>query len=110
MYVVPPPIVSMWALDSNPIIGKPLEMECNVTVAKGVNGVIVIWKANETNIDRVNDTNLDRVNYTLMDTYTIPSLQLEDNYTVYYCEAMIIEREYVKSSANITVSDISLGT
>ena len=103
MYVVPPPIVSVRALDSNPIIGKPFPMECNVTVAKGVDsGVDIIWKVNETDLDRENNT--------LMDTYTIPSLQLEDNNTVYYCEAMISTHEYVTSSANITVSNISLGT
>ena len=100
MLVVPPPIVTVRALDSNPIIGKPFSMECNVTVAKGVDsGVDIIWKGNETN-PVVNNT---------MSTYTIPSLQLKDNNTVYYCEAMISTRKYVKSSANITVSNISLG-
>ena len=53
--IVPAPNVTVRVLDDEPIIGAPLSLECNVTVARGVtSSVNITWMVNGT--DEMNDT------------------------------------------------------
>ena len=108
--IVPGPIVSVTALDTNPAVGKSFPMKCTVTVAKGITfgSVNITWIFNGTEI-RENKYNLtDSAEY--MSWYNITELQPRDNNTVYYCNAtintMLME---VDGIGNITIHNISLG-
>ena len=105
--VVPPPNVTLSVLDDEPIIGKPLSLECNVTVARGVtSSVDIIWMVNDTDDIRrtMNSQNKDVYKMKLTDdttqyrnVYGITELKLTDNNTEYYCKAVINNTEGIDS-------------
>ena len=105
--VVPPPNVTVSVLDDEPIIGKPLSLECNVTVARGVtNSVDIMWMVNGTDDigTTVNSQNKDVYKMKLTDdttqyrdVYGITELKLTDNNTEYYCKAVIYNTEDIDS-------------
>ena len=107
-HIVPPPNVSVTALNDNPIVGKSFSLECNVTVVKGVtSNVDIIWTVNDTVNKAVNNTGLD-MSLKYKDEYQIPVLQY--NGTVYYCKA-VINGLYldVESNDTITIDNIKIG-
>ena len=96
----------MAALDDNPTVGRPLQIECNVTVARGVTGnVDITWKVNDAT-HTVNSTVTDmNSQYALHRVvYNIPSLQMSDNNTVYSCEALINMTAALKANNSITLT------
>ena len=98
--------VSMTALDDNPTVGESFSMECNVTMATSVIGSVdITWSVNGTMKRRVNDTVGDtNSEYVLhRDVYNITVLQLSDDNTVYYCEAMVNKSVPLKGNDSITI-------
>ena len=98
--------VSVTALDDNPTVGESLSMECNVTMATSVIGSVdITWSVNGTIKRRVNDTVGDtNSEYVLhRDVYNITVLQLSDDNTVYYCEAMVNKSVPLKGNDSITI-------
>ena len=115
--VVPPPNVTARVLDDEPIIiGKPLSLECNVTVARGVtSSVDIIWMVNGADDirRRVNSQNRDVYKIKLTngttqyrDVYNITELKLTDNNTEYYCKAVINDMK--DDNDSVTVDNIIL--
>ena len=81
-------------------------MECNVTIAKSITGIVdIIWTVNGTIKrsfnDSVGDTSLEYVLH--RDVYSITALQLSDNNTVYYCEAVVNMSILLKGNDSITI-------
>ena len=117
--IVPAPSVTVRVLDDEPIIGAPLSLECNVTVARGVtSSVNITWMVNGTDEmnntkRRVNSQHQDVYKMKLTDAttqyrgvYNITQLELTDNNTQYYCKAVISN---VEANNSVTVYNISLG-
>ena len=115
--VVPPPNVTVRVLDDEPIIiGKPLSLECIVTVARGVtSSVDIIWMVNGADDirRRVNSQNRDVYKMKLTDgttqyrdVYNITELKLTDNNTKYYCKAVINDMK--DDNDSVTVDNIIL--
>ena len=89
----------MTALDDNSTVGKPLQIECNVTIPRGNtdNVDIIMWRVNDTvtnhtvvymmNNNTAIDMNSQHEPHRVV--YNIPSLQMSDDNTVYCCEAKI---------------------
>ena len=109
-HVVPSPSVSVTALDDNPIIGKPYSMECNVIVAKGIIGnVVITWITNDTEKSRVNYTAWGN-NSEYVDIYNTSRLHFNDTNTTYSCEVVITgTHAVVNSSSAITIDNITVG-
>ena len=105
-YSVPTASVSVTGLDDNAIVGESFSMECNVTIAKNIIGSVdIIWTVNGTVKKRVNDSD-GGINseYVLhRDVYNITALQLSDDNTVYYCEAMVNNSILLKGNGSITI-------
>ena len=98
--------MSVTALDDNPIIGESFLMECNVAIAKSIVGSVdIIWTVNGTMKRRVNDVVGDiSSEYVLhRDIYNITALQLSDDNTVYYCEAVVNMSILLKGNDSITI-------
>ena len=117
--IVPAPSVTVRVLDDEPIIGAPLSLECNVTIARGVtSSVNITWMVNGTDEmnntkRRVNSQHQDVYKMELTDDttqyrdiYNIKQLELTDNNTQYYCKAVISNVEDVH---NVIVNNIRLG-
>ena len=117
--IVPAPSVTVRVLDDEPIIGAPLSLECNVTIARGVtSSVNITWMVNGTDEmnntkRRVNSQHQDVYKMDLTDAttqyrgvYNITQLELTDNNTQYYCKAVISNVEAYNS---VTIDNISLG-
>ena len=105
-HVVPPPIVSVTALDNNPIVGKSFPMRCTVSVARGVtSSVDITWERNGTIIKEI--STMGNVNPPYVDVYDIAELQMSDNNAVYYCKATIGEHVYAED--NVTIGNLTLG-
>ena len=99
-------IVGVTALDDNPTLGESFSMECNVITAKSIIGnVDIIWTVNGTIKrrvdDSVGDTNSEYVLH--RDVYNITALQLSDDNTVYYCEAVVNKSVPLKGNDSITI-------
>ena len=97
----------MTALDDNPVVGESFSMECNVIVAKDINGgVDIVWTVNDSVKRRLNDVvGVMNSEYVLhSDVYNIPTLQLSDNNAVYYCEAIINANTLLSGNDSITIS------
>ena len=115
-HVVPHPNVTVSVLDDELIIGEPLSLECNVTVARGVtSSVDIIWSVNGTDDRRVNTQSNDvyKINLTdgttqYRDVCNITELKLTDNNTKYSCKAVINNTEE-GGIDNVTVDNITLG-
>ena len=109
-HVVPSPSVSVTALDDNPIIGKPYSMKCNVIIAKGIIGnVVITWMTNGTEISRVNYTAWGN-NSEYVDIYNTSRLHFNDNNTTYSCEVVITgTHAIVNGSSAITIDNIAVG-
>ena len=96
----------MTALDDNPIVGESFSMECNVTIAKSVIGSVdIIWSVNGTIKRRFNGSVGDiNSEYPLhRDVYNITALQLSDDNTVYYCEAVVNMSIILEGNDSITI-------
>ena len=117
--IVPAPNVTVRVLDDEPIIGAPLSLECNVTVARGVtSSVNITWMVNGTDEmnntkRRVNSQHQDVYKMKLTDAttqyrgvYNITQLELTDNNTQYYCKAVISN---VEANNSVTTDNIRLG-
>ena len=105
LVTVPTPTVSVTAL-SNQTVGQSLMLECNVTIARGINNrsVDIMWSVSngtviKTIIGAMNDTSLE---YT--DIYTIPVLNVDDDEEVFVCEGVINASTLVMSEDNITLN------
>ena len=100
--------MSVTALDDSPTIGRSFSMECSVAVAKDVVGSVdIIWTVNGTVRRRVNNIvgNTVDAEYVLhRDLYNIPLLQLSDNNTVYYCQAIVNTTTPLSGSDSITLT------
>ena len=106
-HLVQAPNVTLTALDDNAVIGESFSMECNVIVAKDINGgVDIVWTVNGSVKRRLNDSVGDmNSEYVLhRDVYNIPTLQLSDNNAVYYCEAIINTNTLLSGNDSITIS------
>ena len=111
--IVPAPSVTVRVLDDKPIIGAPLSLECNVTVARGVtSSVNITWKVNGTNVTEAEIT--DNTDSKLSDNrsqyrvyYNITQLELSDDNTRYSCEA-VINNTQKKNSKSVTVNNVTL--
>ena len=105
-HLVPNASVSVTALDDNAIVDESFSMECNVTIAKSIIGSMdIIWTVNGTIKRRVNDsvrnTNSEYVLH--RDVYNITALQLSDDNSVYYCEAVVNMSVLLKGNDSITI-------
>ena len=99
--------MTLTTLDDNPVVGESFSMECNVIVAKDINGgVDIVWTVNGSVKRRLNDSVGDmNSEYVLhRDVYNIPTLQLSDNNAVYYCEAIINTNTLLSGNDSITIS------
>ena len=95
--------MSVTALVTNPTAGDSFQMECNVTVTKGIVGnVDILWTKNGTVIRTMNYT-VGNANSTYRDILNITELQLSDNNTVYYCDATVNTSITLNGSANYTL-------
>ena len=97
--------MSVTALVANPTAGDSFQMECNVTVTKGIVGnVDILWTKNGTVIRTMNYLVGD-ANSTYRDILNITKLQLNDNNTVYYCDATctVTTSIMLNGSANYTL-------
>ena len=117
--IVPAPSVNVRVLGDKQIIGAPLSLECNVTVARGVtSSVNITWMVNGTDEmnntkRRVNSQHQDVYKMELTDDttqyrdiYNITQLELTDNNTQYYCKAVISN---VEANNSVTTDNIRLG-
>ena len=106
--LVPIPSVSVTALVDNPTVGKLFQIECNVTVARGIIGNMeIIWKVNGTTAKHTaNNITWDGNSQNVLhrDIYNISSLQMSHNNTVFSCEAMI--NSLKANDSNITLTNI----
>ena len=92
------------ALNDNPTVGKSFSMECSVTVAKGIVGSVdIIWTVNGTVRRRNNNNTMGDINSVHSDILNITELQLDDNNTVYYCEAIVNTRTVLNGNAEYTL-------
>ena len=111
--IVPAPSVNVRVLGDKQIIGAPLSLECNVTVARGVtNSLNITWMVNGTNVTEAEMTN--NTDSKLSDNitqykvyYNITQLELTDNNTRYSCEA-VINNTQKKNSKSVTVNNVTL--
>ena len=97
------PIVSVTELNS-PTVNESLLMECNVTLARGIVGNVVIsWKANNTaNKVTIEEISPEQLLYT--DYYETVPLELSHNNTVYHCEAVVNNSTLLTNSTSIIIS------
>ena len=101
-FIVEPSVI-VTPLTDSPTVGQSFSMECNVTVAKGIVGSVdIIWTVNGTVKRRKNNTTGD-INSVHSDILNITELQLDDNNTVYYCEAIVNTRTVLNGNAEYTL-------
>ena len=96
----------MTALDDNPTLGESFSMECNVIIAKSIIGIVdIIWTVNGTIKRRVDDSVGDTDSEYVLhrDVYNITALQLSDDNTVYYCEAVVNKSVPLQDNDSITI-------
>ena len=96
----------MTALNDNPTLGESFSMECNVIIAKSITGSVdIIWTVNDTIKRRVDDSVGDTDSEYILhrDIYNITSLQLSDDNTVYYCEAVVNKSVPLQDNDSITI-------
>ena len=94
------PIVNVTALVANPTVGDLFQMECNVTLVKGIIGnVNISWTTNGT-VKRTMNYAVGDANSVYRDILNITELQLSDNNTVYYCDAIVTTSILLNGSAN----------
>jgi len=100
-YIVQP-IVSVTELN-NPTVNEPLSMECNVTLARGIVGNVVIsWKVNNTTKNvTIEEISPEQLLYT--DYHQTSPLGLSHNNTVYYCEAVVNNSTLLTNSDSIII-------
>ena len=99
-------IVSVTALNDNPTLGESFSMECNVIIAKNITGSVdIIWTVNGTIKRRVDDSVGDTDSEYVLhrDIYNITALQLSDDNTVYYCEAVVNKSVPLQDNDSITI-------
>ena len=100
------PIVSVTALVANPTAGESFQMECNVILVKGIIGnVDILWTTNRTlrTVIRTMNYTVGDANSVYRDILNITELQLSDNNTVYYCDAIVTTSIMLNGSANYTL-------
>jgi len=98
--------VDVTTLNDNPIVGKSFSMECNIIVAKGITGSVdIVWTAVDGIVKTANNTMpyMNSLYLLYRDIYNIPLLQLSDNNTEYYCNAVINEATLANDSYKLII-------
>lgn len=93
---------------SNQTVGQTLMLECNLTIARGINrNVDIMWNvSNGTVIKMINNANASSTTSTTLvyiDIYTISILSVNDDDEVYVCAAVINTTSQIMVDDNITL-------
>ena len=110
-FLAPSPNVTLTAL-SQTVLGSPLLLQCNVTMVNGINSsVVIVWMKDGTEIENVtmNNTMGQPINNETLLLYTssysnVTQLQMNDNNTIYYCQAVINKFPLANNSDNYTLN------
>ena len=88
------PVITIEATAINaPEIYRPLILQCNATIVRGITSTVdIIWTTGNTQVRRVNNvlasSNIDSSSI-YNDSFIIPSLNLSDIGSVYECEVVV---------------------
>ena len=100
---VPKPIVNITTI-GNQTVGDKLSLRCDASVTKGITSNIhFVWKINDTEVRNLL-SNATILMYTSF--LNISSLNLTDNYNVYYCQAVLSTSGIASDSASVTLNVI----
>ena len=84
-------------------VGQPLILTCNATTVRGITSTVdIVWSRSGNILQTMSNISLTTVGSSLsyMDSYTIPSLSVDDNDMEYECTMV------VHTSPEIRVSDV----
>ena len=100
---VPKPTVNM-SIVGNQTEGDKLSLRCDASITKGITSNIhFVWKINDTAVTNP----LSNVTILMYTSFlNISSLNLTDNYNVYYCQAVLSTSGIASDSASITLNVI----
>ena len=105
----PRPTVTVTAVGSR-TVGDSLSLRCDITTENGyINNVDIVWKINGTEANRTTNIEKDTLSNVSLIQYTdfynsTKLLQLNDNNTVYQCQA-VIQPYFYSSLPAFNVSD-----
>ena len=93
-FMIADPIITIEATAINsPEIYRPLILQCNATIVRGITSTVdIIWTTGNTQVRRVNNvTASSNINSSSIynDSFIIPSLNVSDIGSVYECEVVI---------------------
>ena len=105
LVTVPTPTVSVTAL-SNQIVGQSLMLECNVTIARGINNrsVDIMWSVSNGTVIKTINGAMNNTSQVYTDIYTIPVLSEDDDEEDYVCEGVLNASTLVMSEDSITLN------
>lgn len=100
--VVTPPAVNVTALSQD--IGNLLSLRCDVNIVRGItSGAEVVWKVNNTEIQRYNGNIIEgKTSYTYYYN-TDMNLNVNNNNSVYQCEVIINTLPLISNADNFTL-------
>ena len=105
----PEPTVTVTAVDSQ-TVGDPLSLRCDITTENDyISNVDIVWKINGTEANRTTNIEKDTLSNASLIQYTdfynsTKLLQLNDNNTIYQCQA-VIQPYFYPSLPTFNVSD-----
>ena len=73
-------------------VGQPLTLTCNVTTVRGITSRLdIVWSTNNNSLRRVTNISSTTVGSSLVyrDSYTIPSLSVDDDEIDYECRLVV---------------------
>ena len=94
----PKPTVRVTAI-GNQTVGDPLSLRCDVTIIFNINNVDIIWKINGVEVNSTDSVEKDPMSNVSLTLYTdfyssTKLLQLNDNNTIYQCQAVLQPQFY----------------
>ena len=90
----------------NETVGYNLSMRCDIHIAKGIySSVNIIWKIRNVEKRKITvaGSSFHSINMTSLKYTDFLSVQLTDNNTVYYCQAVINASSSLSASDNLTL-------
>ena len=97
----------------NQTVGDPLSLRCDVTTISYISNVDIIWKINGVEVNRTSNVEKNPMSDVPLTLYTnfynsTELLQLNDNNTIYQCQAVIQPQFYPLSLEMVASDNFSL--
>ena len=108
----PKPSVRVTSIGSQ-TVGDPLSLRCDVTTIFYISNVDIIWMINGVEVNRTNNVEKDPMSNLSLTLYrdfynSTRLLQLNDNNTIYQCQAVIQPQFYPLSPEMVASDNFSL--